>query len=196
MFNREIHGGIPVVPGYLGDMSKWHQLAKYNDKLAKDKMKREYDDRMRVKECKLETGDCVLVRREKKCKSMSIWDPDPYIVKETRGSMVIATRHNHTITRNSSFFKAINMYGEDEDDHATESMPTSTPSSGTGNTLEIQQTKDAGGAIVEEGVDGVAKRKPGRPTTADSAAIKKERELDQKTRTEANPPTRKSRRNK
>ena len=52
-------------------------------------------------------GDTVLVRQQKKNKLTPCFDPKPYEIIEIKGSMVTATRKGHTITRNSSFFKAI-----------------------------------------------------------------------------------------
>ena len=67
-------------------------------------MRQEYNQRMRVKECGIEVGCKVLLKLKPHTKSTSKWDKDPYVVVEIKGSMVTAARHNHALTRNSSFF--------------------------------------------------------------------------------------------
>ena len=101
------HSGLPQIetPWSSRALDKWHKLAQENDRILKDRMKQEYDHRMRVKECGLEVGCKVLLKLKPHRKSTSKWDRIPYEVKEVKGRMVTAARHDHTITRNSSFFK-------------------------------------------------------------------------------------------
>lgn len=86
-----------------------HKLAKHNDDVAKQRMKREYDSRMRARECPIRVGDMVLHKWARPDKSKSIWDPNPYEVVTMKGSMVTAKRSEpeHKVTRNSSFFKIL-----------------------------------------------------------------------------------------
>jgi hypothetical protein len=67
---------------------------------------------MKVKENKMKINDNVLVKYDAakyKNKHQSLFDPKPYKISEKRGSMVIAKRPDHTITRNSSYFKHVNI---------------------------------------------------------------------------------------
>ncbi len=51
----------------------------------------------------IKVGDLVLVRNERKGKLQPVYDPKPYTVAMTKGTMVTASRVNprHVITRNS-----------------------------------------------------------------------------------------------
>ncbi len=73
---------------------------------------KQYADRKSyVKASSLKVGDLVLVRNERKGKLQPVYDPKPYTVTMTKGTMVTASRVNprHVITRNSSFFKMLKV---------------------------------------------------------------------------------------
>ena len=99
--------GLPQIetPWSCKELGKWHKIAQENDRISKQNMKLEYDNRMRVKECGIVVGCKVLIRLKTHKKSTPKWDGKPYVVTEVNGSMVTAARHNHVTTRNSSFFK-------------------------------------------------------------------------------------------
>ncbi|RNA02079.1 hypothetical protein BpHYR1_038633 [Brachionus plicatilis] len=62
--------GIPEIEELDFDkIEKLHNLARANDRKAIEKMKQEYDERMRVREPKIEVGVRVLVKTKQKKKS-------------------------------------------------------------------------------------------------------------------------------
>ncbi|CAF1016621.1 unnamed protein product [Brachionus calyciflorus] len=97
---------FPVVKESLSRVDKdINKLAAKNDKDAKTKMK-DYDDkRFRTKTSSFKIGDAVIVKQTRNDKSYSVYDPNPYRIIKINGSMITASRENHEITRNSSFFK-------------------------------------------------------------------------------------------
>jgi hypothetical protein len=60
-------------------------------------------------------GDTVLVKNQKKGKLIPPFNPDPYEVTAVKGSMITASRGDHSVTRNSSFFKSIFIPSPDHD---------------------------------------------------------------------------------
>ena len=70
-------------------------------------MKANADKFHHAKEHNILVGDTVLVRQKKKNKWSTRFDPEPYCVTRTKGTMITATRPGHYITRNLSFFKKI-----------------------------------------------------------------------------------------
>lgn len=82
------------------------QLIKYN-KAAQTRMRQQADKYNRAKHRKIEKGMPVLVKWEKSNKYMPTFDPSPYEVTATKGTMITANRPDHTITRNAKFFKTI-----------------------------------------------------------------------------------------
>ena len=97
----------PVVTN-LREQAQLHHEARLNDKLAKPANEREYNERMRAKPSNLELGSHLLIKRERTCKEVSPWDPDPYRVIAMYGSMVTVRREYPEVqemTSNSSFFK-------------------------------------------------------------------------------------------
>ena len=77
------------------------------DDKAKAKMKLHADRRSHAKESDLTEGDTVLVRQPKRIKTTPPFDPVPYRVHMRKGTMITASRPDHQITRNSSFFKRV-----------------------------------------------------------------------------------------
>ena len=53
----------------------------------------------------LAVGDCVLVQQQRKNKLTPNYNPEPYMIIETKGLTVTAEIKGHRITRNSSHFK-------------------------------------------------------------------------------------------
>jgi hypothetical protein len=70
-------------------------------------MKHYADASQHVKSRAFKLNDPVLGKWLRTNKFMSLFDPNPYRIIEIRGSMVIAARDGHQITRNSSYFKLI-----------------------------------------------------------------------------------------
>ena len=74
-----------------------------------NKAKKKYyaDAKPYVKRCLIKEGDWVIVKKRRRTKSSPHYDPVPYKVCARKGNMITAERPNHTITRNSSFFKKV-----------------------------------------------------------------------------------------
>jgi hypothetical protein len=201
------HSGLPQIeaPWSSRALDKWHKLAQENDRIAKERMKQEYDHRMRVKECGIEVGCKVLLKLKPHRKSTSKWGKDPYVVKEVNGSMVTAARQNHLVTRNSSFFKRF-RYDLEEDIVATDPVEMVTEASANESqpTLAVARKNNTGregeGVETNEIVStetnpgSEAPNKVGRPTTEQSRANAANRAHTEAEKRLANPPTRASER--
>jgi hypothetical protein len=81
--------------------------ARLNDAIAKDKMKKYADAYQHVKHRDFVLHDPVMVKWNRTSKYMSLFDPVPYRISAINGTMLTATRSDHTVTRNSKFFKLI-----------------------------------------------------------------------------------------
>ncbi len=85
-----------------------HETVK-DQQVRKNKMKSNADRAKNAKKTKLCLGDTVLVRQKKKNKFSTRYDPSPYQVTSINGSMVTASRPGHSVTRNISFYKKIQL---------------------------------------------------------------------------------------
>jgi len=148
MFGHTNTSGIPAITLSADQLKEKHLLAQKNDSEAKERMKREYDARMRARECNIGIGSTVLVKQERKNKLMAAWDPNPYTVTLINGSLVTAKRTyptRHEITRNSSFFKRY-LY-EDDDEKLGEGRVTPEIDSAAPLALETPPELDAPPAV-------------------------------------------------
>jgi hypothetical protein len=114
LVGRKMSMGLPEISKPVYPVSVSTRLA-INDANSKQKMKQYADSRRHTSPCTLIAGDQVLVKQRKVDKLTPPYNPDPYTVKERRGSMVIADRNGHTITRNSSHFRPVNASIPDPD---------------------------------------------------------------------------------
>ncbi|XP_038060081.1 uncharacterized protein K02A2.6-like [Patiria miniata] len=108
--------------------------AKRKDKRRKAAMKAYADKREHAKHKNITVGDTVLIRRDGMvAKDQTPYHLQPYIVTDTRGSMITARRGSHRVTRNISRFKRINdqpqpSHDSDESDlDDLSDTPTQTP---------------------------------------------------------------------
>ena len=108
LFNRPIKMKLPNPVRHTHETVKDQQVRE-NDVKAKNKMKSNADRAKHAKETKLCLGDTVLVRQKNKNKFSTRYDPSPYQVTSINGSMVTASRPGHSITRNISFYKKIQL---------------------------------------------------------------------------------------
>ena len=85
----------------------------------KEKIKYYADKRNNAKPCNINIGDKIIVRKQPKNKTLSYYDPNPYIVYSKKHNMIVARRDGHATTRNSSFFKKVsqNMLGDSYSDY-------------------------------------------------------------------------------
>jgi hypothetical protein len=100
--------GIPQFESPTSDRdraTRAHAAAMENDARAKERMKLDFDARMHTRECSLRVGMRVLAKLDKVNKTTPNWCPDPYVITHINGSQVTASRHDHVMVRNSSFFK-------------------------------------------------------------------------------------------
>ena len=102
LFGRPIAVKLPTTTPKMKD-----QQLRQRDRDRKQKCKEAADQRLHTKTSTLRIGDRVLVRQPRYNKLTSFYDPKPYQITRMKGSMVTATRDNHVITRNSSFFKKL-----------------------------------------------------------------------------------------
>ena len=105
LFNRTIDIKLPS--NIMQNDTKIDQQVRENDRNGKEKMKMNADKFNHAKEHTILVGDTVLVRQQKKNKLSTRFDPEPYQVTRVKGTMVTATRPEHYVTRNISFFKKI-----------------------------------------------------------------------------------------
>ena len=104
---------------------------KENDDKAKVKMKTYADAKVRAKTSTINIGDTVLAR-QRKHKLSTRFDPLPFRVVPTNGTMITARRNGKYITRNVSHFKVVNpvFQGEESNDEEEEDDDTvSSPNS-------------------------------------------------------------------
>jgi len=117
-------------------------IIRNQDNLQKAKMKLYADKKAGARPHALIPGDSVLVRQQKTGKLSTPYNPKPYVVEQTKGSMITARRGPHTITRNASHFKSIRIPARDkerillEQEPQTDDVPLSTDITHTDNTCE------------------------------------------------------------
>lgn len=96
-----------------------------NDATSKAKMKAYGDQKRHAAPSTLSPGDPVLVKQPKANKTTPPFDPKPYTVVQTKGSMITAQRGPSSIVRNSSHFKMIPNYNPADEDDAEQSADES-----------------------------------------------------------------------
>ena len=65
------------------------------------------DQNGNAQERKNTTGEAVLMKQHKQNKFSTPYNPKPFLVQETKGSMITASNGSDTVTRNSSHFKVV-----------------------------------------------------------------------------------------
>ena len=115
---RKINIGIPAIPSF--PTKPFHSRTAHNDAVSKMKMKTFADQRRHTRDSDIRTGDHVLVKQRKRNKLTPLYDPHPYTVVKKRGSLMVARRGNHFVTRNSSFFKPVQIDVTSEEEEEEE----------------------------------------------------------------------------
>ena len=77
------------------------------DAIHKQKMKVYADQRENGQERKIIVGETVLMKQPKQNKLSTPNNPKPFIVEETKESMITVSNRSETVTRNSSNFKLV-----------------------------------------------------------------------------------------
>ena len=90
-----------------GDKEEVRRKAIENDERAKALMKKKADEYQNTKHREFSVGQPVLLKWLRSNKHQTLFDQNPYRVERVRGTMVVASRDDHRITRNSKFFKHI-----------------------------------------------------------------------------------------
>lgn len=98
---------LPSVNGQVDE--DMVEQARINDQKAKSTMKSYADAAQHTKEVTFNKDDLVLHQWLRTHKFQPIFDPKPYVVVRTNGSMVIATRDGKELCRDSSQFKKVTM---------------------------------------------------------------------------------------
>jgi transposase InsO family protein len=216
MFGYARTSGLPIVENQNKRVNI-HRLAKQHHKEYEIRMKRQYDQQMKAKECLFRIGDQVLCKRNITSKSDPDWDPNPFVIIGIKGSMIEVSRtypKKSIMVRNSSFFKIYWDYEEEEEknvvqqDTHLQSEEEEVVQQDTAlqreedemvqqetsprNTVEIARTnndlaQERAGTTSEP---SVIKRGRGRPSKAESQAIAKEAREKQAIKDKENPPTR------
>jgi hypothetical protein len=117
MFGYARTSGLPIIDVPGGQVDSHIMARKWHEAYA-IRMKRQFDQRMKVSECLIRVGDKVLCKHAITSKSDASWDPNPFVVISVKGSMIEASRTYPTrmsLARNSSFFKLYRGWNEAED---------------------------------------------------------------------------------
>jgi len=80
------------------------------DAFSKMKMKEYTDAKRHATPHSFVIGDTVVLKWSRSSKYQTLFDPDCYTVSAIDHSMITATRHNHQVTRNSSFFQTAKSF--------------------------------------------------------------------------------------
>ena len=98
-----------IIPSFKPKRSieELYEIASRNDKIAKDRCKKNADRNQRAKESRFAVNNPVMHKWLRKNKHMSLFDPFPYRLKEIKGNMVTMERPGHVVVRNSRFAKKI-----------------------------------------------------------------------------------------
>ena len=128
--------------------TKMDKQVRENDRNGKEKMKANADKFHHAKEHNILVGDTVLVRQKKTNKWSTRFDPEPYCVTRTKGTMITATRPGHYITRNISFFKKIspqerNLNTDQEEDEGSDELDDNNDGMDVEINNEDEQNDDA-----------------------------------------------------
>ena len=181
MFGFGRSSGLPRVEPSPRELSRMHATARANDEQLKQRMTEQYNKRMRAHVSNFVVGSRVLLFSERSRKSDTNWDPQPYVVTSINGVMVTAARHDHVVTRNSSFFK---LLVEKTHTQATPTVSETTQTSATSvaNESTLADTPPSASLAFASAQPSarhvtfapqVAKRRVGRPTAAEAAAFKR-----------------------
>ena len=119
MFGRAKTSGLPYLErvDFLAYQLERHKQAREEHKAYCERMKKQFDKQMKVKECPLRSGNKVLFKRDAIRKDMSHWDPNPFTITAVKGALVTANRiypWQQCISRNSSCFKLFRGLEENE----------------------------------------------------------------------------------
>ena len=90
LMNRQVRTKLDHFPT---EISPKDDIVRRNDQQYKEKAKRNHDKRHRTKEYKLKIGDAVIVKREKRKKGETPYEPYIYVITKIKGSMVTGKKN-------------------------------------------------------------------------------------------------------
>ena len=124
MMNREVRTKLDHFPSTIPPKD---QEVRCNDPNYKERIKLYHDKRHRATQLQLEAGQAVIVKREKKRKVETPYEPHIYLVTQVKGSTIYARRlsDGKTICRNASMFKPLKTANRSTNDGEAR-MPQST----------------------------------------------------------------------
>ena len=103
MFHRTVKGKLPIL--HKRNIVNRHQEA-WKSEISKKEYHKQYaESRRNVTKCDIKVGDCVLVRQQKRDKLTPYFSEVPYTVSR----ITAQNKNGHSITRNISHFKPIQM---------------------------------------------------------------------------------------
>ena len=120
LMNRQVRTKLDHFPVELSPKDK---ETREMDASYKKKVKQYHDTRHNSKRHKFQIGNAVVVKREKKRKTETIYEPYIYIITDIKGSTIFARRisDGKTICRDSSRVKRLNGRNDkDEEEEKTE----------------------------------------------------------------------------
>ena len=101
---RTFRTRLPEINKFIDD-----PIVREEDRKKKCITKHYADNKRTVKPCEFCEGDFVIVKKRRRLKGTPYYDPVPYTIVKRKGNMITAKRNDHQITRNSSFFKRVNV---------------------------------------------------------------------------------------
>ena len=103
LFGRNVKIKLPALSKSKND----DQLMLSADMKSKEKTKAYANSRNHAKSCTYAIGETVVVKQPRWNKLTPAYKPQPYRITRKKGPRITASRRDHTIVRNSSFFKKI-----------------------------------------------------------------------------------------
>ena len=169
MMNRQVRTKIEHFPTASSPKDK---EVRSNDTRYKQQVKQYHDKRHKAKQHKLEVGNAVIVKREKKRKAETPFEPHIYIITGIKGSTIYARRLNDgkTTCRDASRFKrlktaTVNHEDDDETPGDTTPQQIQIPHSCSAQSINKEKTHHTGEVVdQQENVQTTTETQPRRST--------------------------------
>lgn len=104
LFNRQFQTKLPAKKTnntvHLNDI-------RMSDKLAKGKMEKHANSKVRFEPRNFVIGERVLLQKKKTNKLDALYDTEPYTIVRVQGNRITAARGKEKVTRNVSFYKRL-----------------------------------------------------------------------------------------
>jgi transposase InsO family protein len=177
--------GFPLAafdPDHLGNL---HAQARENDAKGKERMRVEFDARLRARIPDLRVGMKVLLKKKRENKSTTVWDADPYRITEVNGSMLTASRSDHQTTRNSSQFKPFyEAEASESEDEVLEAAEAEDEAATTNEAATTSNKAATAPSTITTAETDQQQKKRGRPTKERATEMEKDAEQQRLRRSE------------